>query len=208
MTKTSYRLICAALAWVTLITQYILMLQSGRYGGFWLSNLTYFGYFTILTNILVALTFTAPFLKPDNKIGVFFNRHNVRAAIALYILVVAIVYYALLFKNHNPQGLHAITNAGLHFALPVLYIVDWLVFAKKDALSFKTLPLWVLYPFAYGLFNIGRGLVTGFYPYPFLNISERGYLAVTITMFIFCAVYIIGGAGFIALGRKMTARSS
>lgn len=201
--KTPYRAACAVAAWATLIAQYTLLLQRGVYGGWLSSSVTYFGYFTIWTNILVALAFTAPFLKPRNRLRVFFDRQAVRAAIALYILIVAVVYYALLFKAHNPQGLGALTNMGLHLILPILYIIDWLVFAHKDKMSYKSLPFWILYPLAYGLFNIARGLMTGFYPYPFLDISSRGVMSVTIAMVIFTAIYAVGGLIFIRLGRSL-----
>ena len=203
-----YRKICGALAWTTLILQYILMVSSGEHGGFVSSTLTYLGYFTILTNILVALAFSVPFMKAESPLRRFFQRQSVRAAIALYILVVCIVYYALLAKIHNPVGLSAVLNVGLHFLLPVLYILDWLLFAKKDSMSFKHLPLWTAFPAAYGVFNIIRGAMTGFYPYPFLNITELGFGAVFINMFGFMLIYAIGGAIFITLGRRMKSARS
>lgn len=204
--RTSYRFACAALAWLTLITQYGLIVIGGKYGGFWVSNLIFFGYFTILTNILAALAFTAPFLKQTRPLYRFFMRQEVRAAIALYILIVAIVYHAMLAAVHNPTGLNAITNISLHYILPVLYIMDWLAVSPKGKMAFKTLPLWTVYPVIYGGFTIVQGLISGFYPYPFLDISQRGWAAVIITMLIFCAVYIIGGAGFMVLGRILSRR--
>lgn len=202
----TYRLFCALAAWTTLITQYGVIIIGGKYGGFFASNLAFFGYFTILTNILAALAFTAPFLKPKTPLHRLFMRQSVRAAITLYILIVAIVYHVILSADHNPAGLNALTNIGLHYILPALYILDWFAFSAKDKMRFKTLPLWAVYPLIYGVFTIGRGLMTGIYPYPFLNISERGLSAVIVTMCIFCAVYIIGGAGFTALGRVLPRR--
>ena len=206
--QTLYRKSCAALAWTTLILQYTIMVSSGEFGGFASSTLTYLGYFTILTNILVALSFSVPFMRAESQWRVFFERQTVRAATALYILVVTIVYYALLAKIHNPVGLSAVLNVGLHFLLPVLYILDWLIFAQKDSMSFKHLPLWTAFPVAYGVFNIIRGALTGFYPYPFLNITELGFGAVFINMLGFMLIYAIGGAIFIMLGRRMKSAQS
>ena len=199
--KNTFRKCCAVMAWTVLILQYIIMLQGGEFGGFAATTLTYFGFFTILTNILVALAFSTPFFKPKSRLYRFFSQQSVRAAIALYILVVGIVYYALLANAHNPQGLSAILNVGLHFFLPVLYIMDWLIFADKDAMSYKHLPFWVAYPMVYGLFNIIRGAWTGFYPYPFLNISELGLGSVFVNMMVFTLIYGLGGAVFIWFGR-------
>ena len=202
--KTVFRAVCALLTWVTVVTQYILMVQSGEFGGLGASTLTYLGYFTVLTNILVGLAFTAPLLGSQSRLRQFFERQAVRAAIALYIFVVMVVYWALLASIHHPTGLSAIANVGLHLVIPVLYLIDWLVFAPKGDMQFKHLPWWVLYPLAYGGFNILRGAITGFYPYPFLNITELGVPAVMVNMAGFTMIYLVGGAVFIGLGRLLS----
>lgn len=204
--KNTYRAICAGLAWVMLALQYYLILTSGEHDSFGAASLYFFGFFTILTNILVALAFTAPLLKPQNRLQRFFERPAVRAAIALYILVVAVVYHVMLAGIHHPEGLNVLTNIALHTALPVLYIVDWLFFACKSPMSYARIPFWVIYPFAYGLFNILRGMLTGFYPYPFIDISKLGPVSVAINMAAFTAAYAIGAAIFIIIGKILSKR--
>ncbi len=205
--KTKYRFIGAALAWAVIISQYGILIASRDFGGFWSTSLAYFGFFTILTNILVALAFSAPLFKPNNKIRRLFEGQSVRAAIALYILVVAVVYYAVLAQNHHPEGASAILNVFLHFILPVLYLIDWLFVADKDAMSYKKIPLWVIYPLVYGLFNIIRGAITGFYPYPFINVTELGIGGVTANMLGFVAIYAVGAFIFITLGRVLSKKT-
>src|SRR5258705_6908454 len=56
----------------------------------------FFSFYTILTNILVALYFTVLLLKPDFRWGNFFSRANVITAITLYITVVGITYNLIL----------------------------------------------------------------------------------------------------------------
>ena len=202
----SYRKFCAVLAWGVLILQYLILLRSGEHGGFGATSLVYLGYFTILTNILVALAFSVGFYKEGSAVKAFFNHPSVRAAIALYIGVVAVVYYAALASAHNPEGPSAVLNVFLHAILPLLYIIDWLVHAGNGKMSFKHLPLWVLYPLAYAIFNIVRGAWTGFYPYPFLNISELGYGGVGLNMLGFTFVYALGGAAVIGLARFLHRR--
>lgn len=202
--KNNFRKFCALLAWLTISGQYILLLNAGTYGGIAGTSLAYFGFFTVTTNILVALAFSVPLLKSNNRLRNFFERQSVRGAIALYILVVAIIYYGLLAKDHNPEGLSAFMNIGLHFILPVLYLTDWTIFAQKDKMRFKSAPYWTLYPLAYGLFNLIRGHITGFYPYPFLDVSKIGVGAVSLNMLGFAIFYGIGALAFIFLGRVLT----
>jgi len=201
--KRNFRLICALITWAALIIQYVVMVMDGEHGGFAATTIVYISYFTILTNILAALALTAPFLSSGSKLKAFFERKAVRAAIALYILVVMVVYWAVLAKDHNPEGISAIINVFLHLIVPLLYIFDWLVFTPKDGMSLRRIPWWVAYPMAYGIYTILRGAITGVYPYPFLNVAELGGLPVFLNMLGFTAFYAIGAAAFIGFGRVL-----
>jgi len=206
--KNSYRALGAVLTWLAIIVQYVVLVQSGDFGGLAASTFAYLGYFTILTNILVGLAFTSPFFKPENRLRQFFQQQAVRAALALYILVVMVVYWAALAAIHNPVGISAVANYGLHLVIPILYILDWLVFAPKGNMSWKRIPYWVAYPMAYGVFTMIRGTVTGTYPYPFLNVTELGAMQVFINMLGFTGFYAVGAAAFIGLGRIMSRKNT
>ena len=202
--KNGYRAFGALLGWSALVLQYVLVVTGGQHPSVGAATLTFFGYFTITTNILVALAFTAPFLKPSSKVHIFFMRPAVRAAIALYILVVAVVYHVLLAHLLEPAGLALVADICLHTAIPILYILDWLVFAEKRPMLYREIPYWVIYPILYGAFTILRGLITDFYPYPFLNITDLGVVGVLINMLGFTAVYAVGGAFFVSLGKRVS----
>jgi len=203
-----FRKTCALTVWLVLVFQYVVLLKTGELGGFAVTTLTYFGYFTILTNILVALAFSVSWLSPNSALARFFLKPNVRAAIALYILVVAVVYYLFLAVEHNPTGLSYYLNICLHFIFPVLYVFDWLFLDTKKGLKYRTLPMWTVFPILYGVFNLVRGVITGFYPYPFLDISLIGAGGVMLNMVGFVALYYFGGAVFIWLGHRLTLRQA
>ena len=206
--KTPYRIIGACVTWASIFVQYLILLKSGSIGGFASTTISYLSYFTILTNILVGLALTTPFLRLGSKLRNFFEKQAVRAAIALYITVVMVVYWALLARIHSPVGLSAVANIGLHLIVPLLYISDWLLFAPKDKMSFTHIPYWVIYPLIYGIYTIIRGGLTGVYPYPFMNVAELGMGAVSVNMLGFTAFYAIGSAGFIGLGRRLGTNSA
>ena len=69
-------------------------------------------------NILVALAMTLPWLAPESKLGAFFSRPSVRTAIACYIIVVSAVYYAILRKLWNPEGLQYLADTIEHCVAP------------------------------------------------------------------------------------------
>lgn len=202
--KAIYRAFGAALVWAVLAIQYVLITTNGLHANIGAATISYFGYFTILTNFLVAFALTAPFLGVSNKIRQFFKRPAVRAAIALYILVVAVVYHLLLAHLWEPQGWQKFTDLCLHTIIPMVYLIDWIVFADKRPMRYARIPYWVIYPAGYGLFIILKGAIAGTYPYPFLNVAELGLSGVMINMVGFTTLYAVGGAVFISLGRLLS----
>lgn len=199
--KILYRTIGALIGWATLIAQYFLVVSGGEHANLAAATISYLSYFTILTNFLVVLAFTAPLLVPTTKLHRFFTKPAVRAAIALYISFVAVVYHIMLRDLWDPQGLQLVTDIALHTVLPILYFLDWVFFSPKRALRFAHIPYWLIYPTVYGAYTIVRGALSGIYPYPFLNVFELGLVGVGINMIGFLALYGVGGAVFIALGR-------
>jgi len=203
-TKTLYRTLGALIGWATLITQYFVVVSGADHLSLLAVTINNFSYFTIQTVFLVALAFTAPLLPPTTKLHQFFTKPAVRAAIALYITFVAVVYHIMLRHLWDPQGLLLITDIALHTVLPILYVLDWILFAPKRTLRYAHIPYWLVFPTLYGLYTILRGALSGIYPYPFLNATELGLGGALINMAGFIALYAIGGAVFIALGRRLS----
>ncbi len=202
--KTPFRIFAALIGWAAVFIQYVDVLMSGEHANIFAATLYYFGYFTILTNILATLALTAPFLAPTTKLHRFFEKPAVRAAIALYIFVVAAVYHTMLARLWQPKGIQLVTDISFHTIMPALYLLDWFFFAPKRPMRFGHIPYWIIFPFLYGVFTIIRGALSGVYPYPFMNITELGMAAVLINMAGFTAFYAVGGAAFIGLGRLLS----
>ncbi len=139
---------------------------------------TYFSFFTILTNLLVAIGLVLPLLMPNSGGGRFFSQASVTSALAAYIAMVGIAYSLLLRHLWNPEGLQKIVDVVLHDAVPVMYVGYWLFFVPKTALRWKEVLWWLIYPLAYLSFVLIRGSVVGRYPYPFIDAGALAYLHV------------------------------
>ena len=205
--KHNYRIMCALIAWVVLFSRFIDMLIIGDYSSIAETLFVYFGYFTVWTNILIALAFTAPLLNPDRKLSNFFMRPAVRAALASYIFMVSVVYHMAIAPSWDPQGFTLLTAHGLNTVMPMLYIFDWLFFAEKRPIFYKHLPYWLIFPAVYGVTSIIRGLLTNVYPYPFLNVTDLGIGNVLFNMFGLVAVFAVVGPIFIAVARLISDRT-
>ena len=205
--KDNYRTICALIAWVVLSLRFVDMLIIGEYSSIAETLFVYFGFFTVWTNILIALAFTAPLLNPDRKLSNFFMRPGVRAALASYILMVSVVYHMAIAPEWDPQGFTLLTAHGLNTVMPMLYIFDWLFFAEKRPIFYKHLPYWLIFPAVYGATSIVRGLLTNIYPYPFLDVSLTGIGDVLLNMLGLVAVFAVVGPIFIAVAHLISDRT-
>jgi len=161
------------IGWFALVTQFYINMTSGI-SGIWELTVRYFSYFTIQTNILVAVCFTALLLKPQSKWGRFFSRQQTLSAITVYIVIVGLIYNTILRFLWEPEGLQKMVDELLHSVIPLLVLFYWFVFTAKNRLQWKNVLPWLIYPFAYIVYVLIRGSVSGFYPYPFINTQRLG----------------------------------
>jgi len=168
-------MVAAALGWFALILQYALIVKYKTDGDLIAAAIRFISYFTLLSNILVALAMTLPWLAPDTRLGRFFLEPAARTAILAYIIIVAVIYHVILRKLWNPQGWEYVADTIEHVVAPTLYVVDWLLFVPKGTLKFRSAFMWLLFPLAYAVFSLIHGALTGFYPYPFIDETKLGY---------------------------------
>jgi hypothetical protein len=60
-----------------------------------------------------------------------------------------------------------------------------------------------VFPLAYAVYSLLHGAVTGFYPYPFINVSNLGYDKVFIDMAVLVLVFLGLGLGLIGIDRRI-----
>ena len=202
-----YAAVGALLGWFALALQLYLMLVQApapeRLGAL----IIFFSFFTILTNILTALVFTAVALQPKGGWGQWLRRPSVQAATAVYIAIVGMVYQLLLRQLWNPQGAQFVADVLLHSVIPVGYVLYWLLFAPRAGLTWKDAVTWLIYPGVYLVYILARGAVSGLYPYPFVDVKVLGYPGVLARAAGFLLVFLGMGLLVVAVGRWMRARS-
>ena len=186
----SFAAAAALLGWLALAVQLLLSIQltvaNGQ--GMWVGVWTYLGYFTITTNVLVALALTATASGPGGAISRFFGRPDVHTAIAMSIVIVSAIYNLLLRQLWHPQGWQLAADVTLHDVMPVLFLLHWWLSVPKATLRWQQVVYWQMYPAAYFAYVLTRGAVNGWYPYPFLDVTTLGYLRVLIDA---CAVLLV-----------------
>jgi hypothetical protein len=162
--------------------------------------ITYFGYFTILTNIFVALVCTAGSLSrraPDRSL--LYSLPAVGCATAA-ILIVGIGYHALLREIWAPQGAEWVANLVLHYIVPVVALLHWFVYSYSDRPKWWTPLSWCWYPLAYFAYVMTRGEILFSYPYPFIDVLALGYTQTIVNAIGFLIGFIV--LGYVLLGLK------
>ena len=203
------------IAWFGLLLQLRLTLVAFQARGLTATSAwaAYLGYFTVLTNILVALvlgwllvwTLTAAD-DPRDRAAMPTTLVRAAAAMATCIAIVGATYALLLRHVWNPQGPQWLANAVLHYVTPVLYLIVWWVIVPRGRLRWRDALPSMAYPFAYLLLMLGRGAATGFYPYHFLDVRLLGPGRVAINAAAFTAVFAGLALALIALDRAASRR--
>lgn len=178
MNNRPYARIFAAIAalagWITLVIQFVLLIEN-RVTAVPEAILRYFTYFTILTNILAAVTYTAVWINPGTGWLKKFLTPSRISAVTVYMTVVGIIYNTILRNLRPIYGVELIVDEFLHVILPLSILFFWIVFVRRSELKWKMALAWLSYPLGYILLVMLVGALTGFYPYPFADAGKLGY---------------------------------
>lgn len=193
--KRTLALIFSSIGWFALIAQFYLMIEN-RVLPIPETTIRFFSYFTILTNLIVAIYLTSEIFK-DNS-----NRSSGSlTAITIYILIVGVIYQVILRQLWQPTGLQKIVDELLHSVTPVLTLFYWYLYENKKNLHYKMIPKWTVFPLLYLIFVLIRGHFSNFYPYFFIDVNVLG-LAQTLMNAFWILVFFVGlSMLFIRIGR-------
>jgi hypothetical protein len=172
--QTFFRVIAAGIGFFALGLQYYIVAAGPEAPDPVTWTINFFSFFTILTNCLAAVAMIVPVVAPGTAVGRFFDRPSARTAIAAYILIVGVVYHLVLRNIWDPQGWALVADVLLHYVTPALFLLDWLLFVPKGRVPWRTIFSALAFPLAYIGWTLLHGAQTGWYPYPFVNVTELG----------------------------------
>ncbi|KSB89345.1 hypothetical protein AS593_13875 [Caulobacter vibrioides] len=178
----AWRLPAAAFVWFGVGLQYWLMVRGEGPAEAAASTVKFFSYFTVLSNIVVGLVLAALAIAPGSRPGRWAGRAGTRVAVGVYIAVTGSIYHWLLAGLWDPKGWQWVADALLHTVTPLLYLADLLALPPREAARWSQAWKALVFPAAFGAWTLLHGALSGFYPYPFLDVAKRGYPAVFVTM--------------------------
>jgi hypothetical protein len=129
-------------------------------------------YFTIQSNVLVAVGTVLLALASARDGSVF---RAVRLAGVIGITVTGIVHFFLLRPLLDLEGADYVADKLLHMVVPALAIVGWALFGPRPRVD-RSAQIWsVVWPLAYLGYVLIVGGISDWYPYPFLDVDEKGW---------------------------------
>lgn len=173
----NFAAVAGLIGWGALLLQLwltvALVLEQGR--GWAMALVIYFGFFTILTNLLATLALSAWRIGPRFPGHSWLTRPTALTTAASAITIVGLVYFFILRHTWQPEGAQFVADATLHYVMPVLMVLFWAWAVPARSLSRTSAPWLLLYPLVYLVYVFTRGELVGLYPYEFIDVLKIGY---------------------------------
>lgn len=199
--------VIAAIGWAALTLQASLTIGAvlGQGRSLWAALWLFFGFFTVLTNMLVALAMTL--VAAGRWPGGPRPSPSALTAAALAIAVVGLLYHLLLSGRVPPlSGADWIADRTMHYLVPLLTAAYWAAFVPKSSFRLVDPFVWLIYPVAYLAYALARGAVDGWYPYDFIDAGALGYRRTLLNAAAVSVVILTLGFAIVAGARLLAAR--
>lgn len=174
----SWHTLTAVVTWAALLLQLVLVLRGGRVldevaqAPLGTRLIRFVSYFTVLTNLLVAVTTTTLALGQDA-----FPRwwKVLRLNAIIGIAVTGVVHWFFLRPLLDLSGADRVADKLLHVVVPLLAVIGWAAFGPRGRAERSLLLPSLVFPIGWLVYTLVRGAVVDWYPYPFLDVGLHGY---------------------------------
>jgi hypothetical protein len=189
----------AGLALLSVGAQYPLSLSDGE-RGFVFETVEYFGYFTIVSNLVVALGAGLLAVDPSRREPWV---AAVRLAGVIMIVITGLGYHLLLAADNETTGLGVWTDLGLHTVVPIVTVVGWLAVGPRGLVTWQEVHRSLRIPAVWLVYALVRGQVTGEPVYPFMDVQTLGVGTVAVTLLVISAFALVLGLLLLGIDRAL-----
>ena len=179
----------------------------------------FFVFYTNLSNLLLAvyqLALGVSSFFPDSGVFRLLSAPATALSMTLCIFVTHLIYQWVLVPSATKSGkslfdigLSSFGNLCVHYTVPWLTVVQWLLWQDKSGLTVRHALYWLALPLAYFAFGMARG-TTGrpigptkhCYPYPFMDPQVMGKRFWPVVLLLIIAFFGLGCL-FVGVGRLL-----
>lgn len=174
----NWHLLTAIVTWAALVLQFVLVVRGGRVldeaatAPLATRLIRFISYFTVLSNLLVAVTATTLALGQD-RAPTWWRVVRLNAVVS--IAVTGLVHWFFLRPLLNLSGADYLADKLLHVVVPLLAVIGWVAFGPRGLAGRALLLPSLIYPIGWLVYTLVRGAIVDWYPYPFLDVGLHGY---------------------------------
>lgn len=162
--------------------------------------LRFFSFFTVQSNILVLVT-SVQLARDPARDGRLWR--VVRLDALLAIAVTGVVHFVALRPIQDLSGLDAVADVLLHVVSPLVAVAGWILFGPRPRVTFRDVRLSVVWPLLWFGYTLVHGAISGWYPYPFVDVCEIGYVRTLINAAVVTVIFLVLAAGTRWLDRRL-----
>lgn len=164
-----------------------------------------FCFFTIWSNLLVGATSALMAVRLRRPQRLF---QVVHLTSVIMITVTFVVVIVALDPITQYEGKAAQADFLTHKLVPVLAVVGWVIFTPRRLVTLEVVRASVVIPVVWLGFTLLRGpFASDFYPYPFVDVADLGYVRVVIDCAVVAALFLGLALGARALDQRLPERS-
>ncbi|MEF2977340.1 Pr6Pr family membrane protein [Subtercola sp. YIM 133946] len=130
-----------------------------------------FSFFTIQSNLFVLGTSIVLALRPARDGRVW---RVLRLDALLGIIITGLVYETVLAPLVHLTGWAFVATICFHYISPWATLIGWLLFGPRPRIPWSTTAWAFVWPVLWLVYTFAHGAVSGWYPYPFLDVTTIG----------------------------------
>lgn len=160
------RLATAVLGVVALTSRFVYGLGFSSF-----ASQNFFGYLTVQSNMVAVVVCVMSGVVALRARGEPTWMPGLRVSVTTFLVVAGIVFTMLVTQSAERGYYLEVpwSDQILHYWLPAILLVDWLVGPGRQCTPWRTLVYVIGYPLVWGLVTLVRGSLVGWYPYFFMD---------------------------------------
>ena len=175
-------------------------------GGAHFQELAYFTYLSnlfVLIYFIINIIYSLAYLKNHSYKNIINVFPKVKGAMTMCISITFLVYHFLLSSNNfamsEPYHGYNIANSLVHYIVPMMSMIDFIIFDKKGVYKKSDPLIWFLIPLVYFIFSIIRGALGkpfsdgSRYPYFFIDIDKYGMAQIALNLILLALAFLLMG---------------
>jgi hypothetical protein len=173
--------------------------------------------FTNLSNIAVAVYFICALVALSRDKNLVTYAHTPKMIVTMGITLTFLIAHFMLSGMLTWGGTLHVDMLLLHYVVPIMTILDWVLFDEKGLMGRKEPLVWTVEPLVYlaavevlvNVFDVsvGGGMGDSRYPYPFLDASSLGWPTVIGFIIAVTVAFVALGFVWVAIDRRLAKRA-